>query len=237
MLYNKLMKSKPGILGLVDPDRPPKFEKLKEAFNSLSAILVGTSYLKNLDLESFIGKIKSVTDVPIIMFPGGANQVASNADGILFLSLLSGRNPQYLIGDHVRAVFSIREANLEVIPTGYLLIEGGNYTSVEYISNTKPIPRNKPEIAQAHALAAQYLGMRFVYLEAGSGAKLPVPVEMVSAVRSVIDAPLIVGGGLRKYEDVIARFEAGCDFVVIGTLIETDPHLFKRIVLELKEKR
>ncbi|RKX70473.1 geranylgeranylglyceryl/heptaprenylglyceryl phosphate synthase [candidate division WOR-3 bacterium] len=237
MLYDELLKKRPGVFALLDPDREPDLDRLGPAFPHLTAILVGTSYLKSRNLDTFIEQIKSLTSTPVLIFPGGANQVSSRADGILFLSLLSGRNPQYLIGDQVRAVFRIRDSGLEVIPTGYLLIEGGNYTSVEYISNTRPIPRNKPEIAEAHALAAQYLGMKLVYLEAGSGAELPVPVEMVRAVRRSIDIPLIVGGGLKRFEDIQSRFEAGCDFVVIGTLIERDPDSFKGFIEQMKGLR
>jgi len=237
LLYDRLLKRRPGIFGLFDPDRSPDLNRLKGTLDDLSAILIGTSYLRNQDLESFIDQIRATTSAPIIIFPGGSNQIAKNADGILFLSLLSGRNPQYLIGDQVRAAFTIKRSRLEVIPTGYLLIEGGSYPSVEYISNTRPIPRNKPEIAQAHALAAQYLGMKFVYLEAGSGAHLPVPTEMVKAIRSTISIPILVGGGLKTMDDVKKRLEAGADFIVIGTLIEENPDMFKDIIKGVKERR
>ncbi|HID32696.1 MAG TPA: geranylgeranylglyceryl/heptaprenylglyceryl phosphate synthase [bacterium (Candidatus Stahlbacteria)] len=234
MLYDSLLKERPGIFGLLDPDRRPELHRIKGALDSLTGILVGTSYLKFSGSDDFIKEIKSITKAPVIIFPGGVDQVSGDADGILFLSLLSGRNPRYLIGDQVRAVFKIKDAGIEVIPTGYLLIEGGNYTSVEYMSNTRPIPRDKMEIAQAHALAAEYLGMKFVYLEAGSGAKMPVPVEMVRAVKEIISIPLIVGGGIRTEADIRSRFEAGCDFVVMGTIIEDDPQGFVDLVSSIK---
>jgi putative glycerol-1-phosphate prenyltransferase len=143
---------------------------------------------------------------------------------------LSGRNSEFLIGEQVKAVFLIKECNLEVIPVGYILVEAGNFTTVEYISNTKPIPRLKYEIAVAHALAGQYFGMKYIYLEAGSGAQLPVPCEMVKRVKENIDIPLIVGGGLRQGDDVKKVFDAGADFVVLGSIIEKSRDTFQEIM-------
>jgi putative glycerol-1-phosphate prenyltransferase len=146
---------------------------------------------------------------------------------------LSGRNSAFLIGEQVKAVFLIKEYGLEVIPVGYILVESGNFTTVEYISNTKPIPRSKYEIAVAHALAGQYFGMKYIYLEAGSGAKNPVPSEMVKRVKENINIPLIVGGGLRQYDDVKKAFDAGADFAVLGSIIEQSKQEFQDIMRRL----
>jgi putative glycerol-1-phosphate prenyltransferase len=174
--------------------------------------------------------VKENASCPVILFPGGSHQVSAHADAIFFLSLLSGRNPEFLIGEQVKAVFVIRECNLEVISVGYMLIESGGCTAVEYVSNTKPIPRLKHDIAVAHALAGQYFGMKYIYLEAGSGAKESVPKEMVKKVKENIEIPLIVGGGLRTYEDIRASFDAGTDFVVLGSIIERSKEQFKDIM-------
>jgi phosphoglycerol geranylgeranyltransferase len=177
--------------------------------------------------------IKDNASCPIILFPGGSHQVCPRADAIFFLSLLSGRNSAFLIGEQVKAVFLIKEYDLEVIPVGYILVESGNFTTVEYISNTKPIPRSKYEIAVAHALAGQYFGMKYIYLEAGSGAKNPVPTEMVQKVKENINIPLIVGGGLRQYDDVKKVFAAGADFAVLGSIIEQSKQEFQDIMRRL----
>jgi phosphoglycerol geranylgeranyltransferase len=163
-----------------------------------------------------------LTSVPVIIFPGSYTQVTPEADAILFTSLISGRNPQYLIDEQVKGAPFIKRAGLETIPTGYMLVESGPLTSVQFISGSLPIPRNKADIACAHALAAQYLGMKLVYLEAGSGAEQAVPVEMVSAVADTVDIPLMVGGGLHSPEDCSSRIEAGAGFIVMGTRLERD---------------
>jgi len=152
-------------------------------------------------------------------------QLTSHADAILFMSLISGRNPNYLISEQVKAAPLIQKQGLEPIPTGYLLIDGGTQTSVSFISNTTPIPRDKCEIAWAHALAGQYLGMQLIYLEAGSGAKTPVPDLMISSVKKQVSVPIIVGGGIRSPETARQKVEAGADFIVTGNVIEKDPSL------------
>ena len=158
----------------------------------------------------------------MISFPGGASQVVPTADAILFLSLISGRNPELLIGEHVKAAPLIREYGVEAIPTGYMLIQSGTLTSVEFMSNTQPIPRNKVDIAIAHALAAEYLGMKLIYLETGSGAGASVPDEMVQAVVNYVSTPVIVGGGIRDPEEARAKVAAGASFVVTGSVVEDD---------------
>lgn len=216
-----------GFLLLIDPDRSRNTDYLTLAAAAeecgVDALLVGTSFMMAGNFALEVQEIKAVTPLPVIIFPGSYTQITSNADAILYTSLISGRNPQYLIDEQVKGAPFIKAAGLESIPTGYMLIESGPLTSVQFISGTLPIPRGKPDIACAHALAAQYLGMKLVYLEAGSGATKPVPKEMVRMVSSVLDIPILVGGGLKSAEDCADRIEAGADFIVMGTRLERDP--------------
>lgn len=209
---------------LVDPDRlnPREVKKLGEVASEagVDAFLVGGSLLMSDRLDETIRVLRESSSRPTLLFPGASNQLSRFADGILFLSLLSGRNPDFLIGEHVRAAPLIREYKLEAIPTGYLLVEGGAYTSVQFMSGTLPIPRDKIDIAVAHALAAEYLGMKTLYLEAGSGAKWSVPEEMIQSVRSYISLPIIVGGGITTPEIAAAKIRAGADFIVTGNILE-----------------
>ncbi len=236
-IYDNLNKTKPGVLALLDPDRVSVNEAgaVTELVcdSGVKGILIGSSLLVSPHFDKFVCAVKDKAKCPVILFPGGSHQVCPRADAIFFLSLLSGRNSEFLIGEQVKAVFLIKECNLEVIPVGYILVESGNFTTVEYISNTKPIPRSKYEIAVAHALAGQYFGMKCIYLEAGSGAQKAVPVEMVSKVRENIDIPLIVGGGLRTYDDVKKVFDAGADFAVLGSIIERSRDEFQAIMRRL----
>jgi phosphoglycerol geranylgeranyltransferase len=216
-----------GFLLLIDPDRSTETDylALAEAAEDcgVDAILAGTSFMMAGHFPTAVKEIKVRTNLPVIIFPGSYTQITASADAILYTSLISGRNPQYLIDEQVKGAPFIKAAGLESVPTGYMLIESGPLTSVQFISGTLPIPRGKPDIACAHALAAQYLGMKMVYMEAGSGAADPVPVEMVQAVSSAIDIPMLVGGGLRTPEDCADRIEAGADFIVMGTKLECDP--------------
>jgi phosphoglycerol geranylgeranyltransferase len=218
-----------GFLLLIDPDRssPTDYLGLAEAAadSGVDAILVGTSFMMGGRFAPAVKDIKNATTLPVIIFPGSYTQVTPHADAILFTSLISGRNPQYLIDEQVKGAPFIKACGLEAIPTGYMLVESGPLTSVQFISGSLPMPRNKPDIACAHALAAQYLGMKLAYLEAGSGAEKPVPVEMVRAVTSTVDIPLLVGGGLHTPEDCAARVEAGASFIVVGTRLESDRSL------------
>jgi putative glycerol-1-phosphate prenyltransferase len=176
------------------------------------------------DFEHHLRAIKQNTSVPVIIFPGSIMQVSSVADAILFLILISGRNPEHLIGSQVVAAPIIKRSGLEAISTGYMLIEAGNMTSAEFMSNTKPIPRDKPDIAVAHALAAEIIGMKFVYLDAGSGANASVPEEMIRSVAGKCSLPVIVGGGIRTPEDARKKIEAGAAFIVTGTVTEHNNH-------------
>ncbi len=213
-----------GFLVLIDPDKfnrdkIDEFIKASE-IGKVDAFLVGGSLLGDDYLSDMISAIKERTEIPVILFPGGANQVSPNADAILYLSLISGRNPDFLIGKHVVSAPLIKRYQLEAIPTGYMLVESGNTTTAEYISNTKPIPFRKYDIAVATALAGEYLGMKLLYLEAGSGAEYPIPAEMVKAVAENVSIPIIVGGGLRLPKSARNRVEAGASFIVVGNHFE-----------------
>ncbi len=222
-LRKVLDKSNAGYLVLIDPDKCEigKCTKLAREIerSGADAILLGGSLLTT-DLNPIAAALKTETALPLILFPGDSMHLTSHADAILFMSLISGRNPNYLIGEQVKAAPWIQRYALEPIPTAYILIEGGNRTAVEFMSGTAPIPREKPDIAGPHALAAQYLGMQLVYLEAGSGAQFPVPNEMISTVKSQIDIPLIVGGGIRDPETAADKVNAGADFIVTGNILE-----------------
>ena len=214
-----------GLLALLDPDRLPP-EQLEEraavcAAAGADAILVGTSLMLSGSRNAEVyRRIKAAVELPLISFPGGVGQVVPDADAILFLSMVSGRNPELLIGQQALAAPLIKEYGLDAISTAYMLVESGTLTSTEYMSNTRPLPRRKNDIAMAHALAAEYIGMRTVYLEAGSGAHESVPDEMVRAVSSYVGLPVIVGGGIRDPETARAKVEAGASFVVVGSVLE-----------------
>ncbi|MBD3257937.1 geranylgeranylglyceryl/heptaprenylglyceryl phosphate synthase [candidate division GN15 bacterium] len=213
-----------GFLLLIDPERSEKADYLAlaeaAADSGVDAILVGTSFMMGGNFGAAMKFIKEVTHLPVIIFPGSYTQITPQADAILFTSLISGRNPQYLIDEQVKGAPFIKAAGLEAIPTGYMLVESGPLTSVQFISGTLPIPRGKPDIAAAHALAAQYMGMKLAYFEAGSGAEKPIPVGMVQMVSRVVDIPLLIGGGLSTPEDCAERVAAGASFIVMGTRIE-----------------
>ncbi len=211
---------------LIDPDKTygkdllplmQEAEKCKVDF-----IFVGGSLTYN-SIGDTIRMVKQNTTRPVVLFPGNVMQVTSEADGILFLSLISGRNAEFLIGHHVLAAPALRQSGIEVLPTAYLLIENGKRTSVEYMSNTVPIPADKPEIAVATAMAGEMLGLRLTYLEAGSGAARSVGLTMISEVKKNITMPLLVGGGIRNREDAVQIYRAGADLVVVGTAVEEDP--------------
>lgn len=216
-----------GLMVLLDPDKHDikilERRALEAQKAGCDALLIGSSLLTTSNFDEVVQRMKRSVDVPVILFPGGVQQISASADAILFLSLLSGRNPQYLIGDHVQAAPIIRKMGLEPIPTGYILIESGTVSTVQYISQTNPIPRDKLDIATAHALAGQYLGMKLIYLEGGSGTKYSVPEKMIAAVRDTVSLPIIVGGGIRSPEVARKKIKAGADWVVIGNVLEKQP--------------
>ncbi len=232
-IYNRLLEIKnkrgAGFLVLLDPDRL-KANHLLQAVETyqkagVDAFLVGSSLLLSNCFEQTVRVVKQASQVPVIIFPGNSHQISSEADAILYLSLISGRNPDYLIGEHVKSAGLVKEYNLEPISTGYIIIDSGKMTSVLYMSNTKPIPADKPDIVKAHALAAQFLGMKLIYLEAGSGAENHVPLEIVKEVKQTLNIPLIVGGGIREPETAQSIVQSGADFVVIGNALEKESSL------------
>ena len=218
---------------LVDPDKTfdSRLEKLcaEAEKNKVDYFFVGGSLLTNGDLGACVATIKNCCDVPVVLFPGSVKQIDERADALLFLSLISGRNPDLLIGHHVTAAPMLINRTLEVIPTGYLLIESGNVTTVQNVSNTLPIPACKTELAACTALAGELLGMKLIFAEAGSGALNPVSEAMISAIKEYIKVPLIVGGGIRTREKATANFKAGADLIVVGNSLEIHPQLLGSI--------
>jgi putative glycerol-1-phosphate prenyltransferase len=192
-------------------------------------IFVGGSYMSSGNIEDCILEIKKHTTIPVIIFPGSVMQISKHADAILFLSLISGRNADLLIGTQVLSAPIIKQVELEPIATGYMLIESGNITTAHYLSGSMPIPRTKNDLAAGTALAAQMLGMQCVYMDAGSGAQQFIPPEMIKAVRSQVDIPIIVGGGITTPEIAKQQCTAGADIVVVGSAVENDVNLIGRI--------
>ncbi len=229
MILNKIKRDKKQMVILIDPDKENNDSLLKfcKKLNKIPVdyLFVGGSLLQK-NIDETINILKKNSDLPIILFPGSLLQISDNADAILLLSLISGRNPDFLIGNHVIAANFLKRSKLEILPTAYLLIESGNITSVEYISNTKPIPRNKIDIAVATAIAGEILGLKLIYLEAGSGAKKSVNLKMIEEVKKNISIPLIVGGGIKSRNKIDKIYKAGADIVVIGTALEKNKNFF-----------
>jgi putative glycerol-1-phosphate prenyltransferase len=190
---------------------------------------VGGSEVEEHLTEKLVIEIKTYTNLPVILFPGDVSQITDKASGILFLSLISGRNPDYLIGKHVEAVSKLLKANIEIIPTGYILIENGKQTSVELVSKTEPMLRNDIETIKKTAKAGELLGMKLIYLEAGSGAKSAVDSKIISEVKAILNIPLIVGGGIRSKQQIEITYNSGADIVVIGTAFEENENFFEEL--------
>ena len=214
---------------LIDPDKAdlPQLKALVSNADKMGVglFLVGGSLLVSGLLEKTIEEINKLSDIPTVIFPGSINQISNNADAILFLSLISGRNPEYLIGTHVVAAPLIKKSGIEVLPTGYLLIDGGKPTTVSYMSNTFPIPHDKADIAACTAMAGEMLGLKNIFMDCGSGASKHVSAKMVAAVRKSVDLPIIVGGGIRTAEEVQALSAAGANLIVVGNAFEENPAL------------
>jgi putative glycerol-1-phosphate prenyltransferase len=233
-IYNEILlaktESKKLLAILLDPDKlsVENLSNLIQKINQSPAthIFVGGSSFNGTHLDELIIELKSKINLPILLFPGNPSQISKEADGILFLTLLSGRNSDYLIEHQVNAVPILKKTNLEIISTGYILIESGNETAVERVSQTKPLDRNNPEYVLQTAQAGEFIGTKLIYLEAGSGAKLSVPTEMITLVSQNIKVPLIVGGGIRSKQEIENAFSSGADLVVIGTAFENDSNFF-----------
>ncbi|MEQ8908243.1 MAG: geranylgeranylglyceryl/heptaprenylglyceryl phosphate synthase [Vicingaceae bacterium] len=228
-ILNRILKSKEQgkkqLAILIDPDKANHQYLTDIAKNaedlSVDLFLVGGSLLTDGDLEQTISTLKSISQIPIVIFPGSSNQISAQADAILFLSLLSSRNPEMLIGKQVIAAPYIKKSKLEAISTAYLLIDSGAPTTASYMSNSNPIPANKAEIAASTALAGEYMGMNLIYLDGGSGAKNTIPPEMIKKVREYTTNPIIIGGGINSVDKLNMAYEAGADMVVIGNAFET----------------
>ena len=231
MLYDLILKkleNKKLLTLLIDPENYSEqqlVQTIKTAeIAEFDFFLIGGS-LVSVEIENVILNIKRHSDKPVVIFPGSLLQISPAADALLLLSLISGRNPEYLIGNHVIAAPYLKRTQMDVIPTGYILIENDHTTSVEYISNTKPIPGNKHDLVTATAIAGEMLGHKLIYLESGSGASYPVSYELIDKVKSNINIPLIVGGGIKNKTDVESTFKAGADIVVVGNAIEKNVEL------------
>jgi len=225
-LLNTIQTKGAVYLVLLDPDKltlskiAPFIRHCEKS--GVDGFLIGGSLMMSGDLEAFIENVKVETSLPLIIFPGSINQISPSADAILFLSVISGRNPEHLIGKHVSASPLIKRAQIEPISTGYILVESGVTTTAVYMSGSLPVPRNKPEIAAATALAGEYLGMKLIYLEAGSGAQDSVPDEMIKVVSQECSVPVIVGGGLRTPQSARKKVESGASIIVTGNFFEDE---------------
>lgn len=223
---------------LIDPEKfePGSAEKfLRKIPASVTHILIGGSTVTSEEMERCVSEVKSVSNLPLILFPGDYKQITEAADALLFLSLLSGRNPEYLVGQQIKSVRRLRNTTLEIIPTGYILIDGGKESAVQRVSNTLPLAQNDPENIVETALAGKFSGKKMIYLEAGSGAETPVAPSIIAAVKEAVQLPLIVGGGIRSEEQLQTAYESGADMVVIGTAFEDDVSVFKESAARLQK--
>ncbi len=228
--YDKILKAKAAgrklFAVLIDPEKcdDPKLEQYATAVNRYRPdfVFVGGSQMQ-CSVERSVLFLKQRVQIPIVLFPGNALQLTAEADAVLLLSLISGRNAEFLIGQHVKAARALKKSSIEIVPTGYVLIDGGNATAVAQVSDTLPIAANDTEQIVATALAGEQLGLRLIYLEAGSGAQQCVDGQTIAAVRQELSVPLIVGGGIKTREQKQATFDAGSDIVVIGNALEADP--------------
>ena len=240
LIYQKILQNfKNGhksLAILIDPDKTDaeQCHKLVMMANECQVgyFFIGGSLITTNNMGNVIKVIKAHCNIPVLIFPGSTLHIDSHADGLLFLSLISGRNPEFLIGQHVISAPIIKRSNLEVLSTGYILIDGGNATSVSYISNTTPVPHDKPSIAACTAMAGEMLGMKLIFLDSGSGAKRIIDRKTISYVRKSIECPLIVGGGIDTAGKPIDALSAGADIVVIGNGIEKQPS----ILIEVSER-
>ncbi len=230
-IYNALFGQNKKIFALlIDPERQAydDLEKIIIAADKavVDVILVGGS-LTSEPIDNTLLFVKKRTSIPVVLFPGNLLQLSGKADGILLLSLLSGRNPEYLIGNHVLASRFLKNSGLEIIPTGYIMVDGHQVTSVEYISNTRPIPSDKPDIVVATALAGEQLGLKLIYLEAGSGAQDAINSDVIASVINNLTIPVIVGGGISDADDIRRIYKSGANGVIVGSAIEKDYRLLE----------
>lgn len=232
-LVQKKAQGKKSFAVLIDPDKvnDANMEQLIRLATDANVdyFLVGGSLVISSYLDECIQYIKKSCSIPVVLFPGSPSQVSSYADGLLYLSLISGRNPELLIGQHVVSAPIVRKSGLEIMSTGYMVIDGGAPTTVSYISNATPLPSDKNEIAMCTAMAGEMLGMKLIYMDAGSGARRAIAETMIEKVASCIEVPLIIGGGITQPEKAYLNCKAGADVIVVGNAIEKDPMLIKEI--------
>lgn len=228
-LLQRKAKGQKSFAVLIDPDKvtADKIDELTALAidATVDYLFVGGSLVISNQLDDVVKRVKNNCDIPVILFPGSPSQLSSYADALLYLSLISGRNPELLIGQHVISAPFVRQSGLEIMSTGYMVIDGGAPTTVSYISNATPIPADKNEIAMCTAMAGEMLGMKLIYMDAGSGAKRPIAETMIEAVAKVIEVPLVIGGGITSPEKAYRNCKAGADVIVIGNAIEKDSSL------------
>ncbi len=234
-----LSTEKKSLVILIDPDKQFPEDNWLDRMNLLKqhspdAIFLGGSHLAEDHTDFILSLIHQTTNIPVIAFPGDFSHVHAKIDGVLFLSLISGRNPEFLINQHVKYGLSLKRQGLDLLPTGYILIDGGKQTSVAYVTQTQPIPPNEIELAVATAVAGELLGLKAIYLEAGSGALHSVSTDMIKAVKANISIPLIVGGGIRSAQTAQAIYEAGADTIVVGNGFEQEPEILEGLFGTLK---
>lgn len=239
-LKEKQALGKKSIAVLIDPDKVTEPTQLQHLINLASEncvdyFFVGGSLVTTTNLSDIVKLIKENVNLPVILFPGNSIQIEPSADALLFLSLISGRNPELLIGQHVVVAPIIRNTRLEILPTGYMLINSGRITSVAYISNTTPIPEDKYSLAACTAMAGEMLGLQLMYLDAGSGAEREISARMISSVRKAVRTPLIVGGGINTPQKAHTALEAGADMIVIGNVLEKNPNALIEITDKVYE--
>lgn len=232
-LLHKKTRGEKSFAVLIDPDKVDarSIDDLMILVNNAKVdyLLVGGSLVISNRLDEVVQQIKKNSDIPVILFPGSPSQITPFADALLYLSLISGRNPELLIGQHVISAAAVKQSGLEIMSTGYMVIDGGAPTTVSYISNAAPIPADKNEIAMCTAMAGEMLGMKLIYMDAGSGAKRAISESMIESVSKVIEAPLVIGGGIKDPEKAYLNCKAGADVIVIGNAIEKDPSLIKEM--------
>ncbi len=236
-LYQQLVTKKANgqksFAVLIDPDKvdAASIDQLTDLATAAKVdyLLVGGSLVISNHLDNVVQQIKAQCNIPVILFPGSPSQISVYADALLYLSLISGRNPELLIGQHVISAAAVKQSGLEIMSTGYMVIDGGAPTTVSYISNASPIPADKNEIAMCTAMAGEMLGMKLIYMDAGSGARRPITEGMIQKVAAIIEAPLIIGGGITTPEKAYLNCKAGADVIVVGNAIEKDPTLIKEM--------
>lgn len=236
ILKDLYQSKKKGLAWLIDPDKCPNGESFIKNYDwvknsDLDLIFIGGSQFGKNNFQTIVDFVREIAcQIPIVIFPGSHLQLAESADSILFLSLISGRNPEYLIGQQVAAAPKIASMGIEVLPTAYLLVNDGEITSVHSISQTLPLPNSKPQLVRDTALAGYYLGMKYFFIDAGSGSKSPVSPEVIEAVKNEIPCPLIIGGGIDSLEKLKDAYQAGADLVVLGNSIEKDPGFLAEVL-------